>query len=84
MNEQHRTKGKTLQDLEWFADQLLIGGLSPGLKRSLDEALAKGESRQSLLRRCRKVAGSKSLTYLAIEAYLGADQQGRLPREEEL
>jgi hypothetical protein len=56
-------------------DEALIASLAPGLKTSLDAALAKGATPRELLARVRRQTGGPrarrgGLTYLAVEAYL--------------
>ena len=67
-------------DLTAACEQTLIDGLPPNLKAAIDADLAKGFSRQDVLTHCRNRFGNdgRNLTMLAIEAYLGADQYGRI------
>jgi hypothetical protein len=60
-------------DLTRLCDSVLIGGLPPSLKASIDRLLAAGEHKADILARVRlaaKRAGSSGLTVTAVEAYL--------------
>lgn len=70
-----------IDDLRRAADAALTDHMSPGLKAAIDAALARGASKREILARVRRQAGGRnSLAALAVEAYLGCDQEGRLPR----
>jgi hypothetical protein len=70
-------------DLCAACDAALIGNLPQGIRDAIDAGLAAGMTKQQMLDRYRFVASlqghkPRSMMILAIEAYLGADQQGNL------
>ena len=66
-----------LNDLKAECDRVLIDNMSPGLKRALGDALARGVEPAVLLEGIRQRTGGPQsprggLTYLAAEAYIAA------------
>lgn len=59
-------------------DEALSGTLSSELKTAIDTALAAGSGKKAILTRLRQKHARTSPVVLAAEAYLGADQQGRI------
>ncbi len=65
--------------LKQAIEQALADSLPPGLKAAIDDILKKGATRNEVLSFIRQKAGGRGLTVLAVEHYLGADEEGRLP-----
>lgn len=68
----------SLKDVQKLCDEVLTESLPPGLKAAIDDALEKGGSGVEILERVRKQEGRRGPLTLAVEAYLGADQNGNL------
>lgn len=73
-----------VSELQKACDAFLIKNLPAGLKAAIDRLLAKGVAKASVLKFVRakivEAGGQpRGLTGLAVESYLGCDQEGRLP-----
>lgn len=65
----------SMDELQRACDDALIGGMPPGLKAAIDDAIDKGTPPAEILRRVREQTGGPTasrggLTYLAVEAYI--------------
>jgi hypothetical protein len=67
-------------ELRKAADAILVSNMHPGLKAAIDDAIANGRPERDILRLIKRKAKGRGLVVLAVEAYLGCDQEGRLPR----
>lgn len=64
-------------EIERMAEHVLCEAMPDALKAAIDAALAKGARHDEILRRVRAAeGGERTLTVLAVEAYLGARQDG--------
>lgn len=69
-----------MTELQRLCDRVLIDGLPPSLKATLDRLLMAGEHKADILARVRlaaKRAGSNGLTVAAVEAYLESKTHAR-------
>lgn len=64
-----------------IVDKALVENLPPKLKRMIDLVLSKGATKTEVLSYIKEELGHRGLTLLAVEAYLGADQQGQMRKE---
>lgn len=75
-HRQGNTGAPLLQDV---VDAALIASISPELRASIDQALASGRTKKQVLAGFQRMVGRhRTLAVLAVEAYLGAEQDGRL------
>jgi hypothetical protein len=64
-----------LDNIRRLCDGILVAGLPPALRQTIDEALANGAAPKDILRSIQHRAGKRSYVALGVQAYLASKRK---------